>query len=316
MKFFIDTEFLEGKQDITFLGCKLWKTKPTIDLISIGIISEDDRKYYSISKDFNINEAWNRYDEDILGQNKLVSIEGEILGDVMHYSQINEDVLDWKIAHPGYKEYERGSIQKVYWIRDNVLNPIFFEFIQKELNIKEIQKHQNIDYFVNTDFTKRNFKRLLKKYGKTNFSIANEIQEFCTYYTVYHNDISLPSDKYHGLDDNYKFLYSKKIEDISPEFYAYYADYDWVVFCQLFGYMMDLPYNFPMYCQDIKQLMDNIVMNPSGLVAKKFSNKTYLLKEGLNYLKGLSGYPKQENEHNALADAKWNKKLYNFLVRL
>lgn len=24
-------------------------------------------------------------------------------------------------------------------------------------------------------------------------------------------------------------------------------------------------------------------------------------------------YPKQENEHNALADARWNKKLYEFL---
>lgn len=27
-------------------------------------------------------------------------------------------------------------------------------------------------------------------------------------------------------------------------------------------------------------------------------------------------YPKQENEHNALADARWNKKLYEFLKQL
>src|SRR5215831_4354209 len=30
-----------------------------------------------------------------------------------------------------------------------------------------------------------------------------------------------------------------------PEFWAYYADYDWVVFCQIFGTMMDLPKGWP-----------------------------------------------------------------------
>ncbi len=39
-----------------------------------------------------------------------------------------------------------------------------------------------------------------------------------------------------------------------PEFWAYYADYDWVVLCQLFGTMMDLPAHWPMFCMDIKQL--------------------------------------------------------------
>ena len=37
-RYFIDTEFLEGKQDKTFLGIKYKKTKPTIDLISIGLV--------------------------------------------------------------------------------------------------------------------------------------------------------------------------------------------------------------------------------------------------------------------------------------
>jgi hypothetical protein len=39
-----------------------------------------------------------------------------------------------------------------------------------------------------------------------------------------------------------------------PEFWGYYADYDWVVFCQLFGAMVDLPKGWPMYCNDLKQL--------------------------------------------------------------
>ncbi len=66
-----------------------------------------------------------------------------------------------------------------------------------------------------------------------------------------------------------------------PEFWGYYADYDWVVFCQLFGRMIDLPKGFPMYCRDIKQLCDDL---------------------------GNPEMPKQEGlEHHALADALWNK---------
>lgn len=42
-----------------------------------------------------------------------------------------------------------------------------------------------------------------------------------------------------------------------PEIWAYYADYDWVVLCQLFGTMMDLPKGWPMYCRDLKQLADD-----------------------------------------------------------
>lgn len=41
-----------------------------------------------------------------------------------------------------------------------------------------------------------------------------------------------------------------------PEFWAYFADYDWVVLCQLFGRMIDLPKGWPMYCRDLKQLAD------------------------------------------------------------
>lgn len=39
-----------------------------------------------------------------------------------------------------------------------------------------------------------------------------------------------------------------------PEFWAYFADYDWVVMCQLFGRMVDLPENWPKFCLDVQQL--------------------------------------------------------------
>lgn len=75
--------------------------------------------------------------------------------------------------------------------------------------------------------------------------------------------------------------------DAKPEFWGYYADYDWVVFCQIFGTMMDLPKGFPMYCRDIKQLCD-WMGNPK--------------------------LPEQvSGEHNALADAQWNVVAWQFL---
>ena len=79
-------------------------------------------------------------------------------------------------------------------------------------------------------------------------------------------------------------------DDPNPEFWGYYADYDWVVFCQIFGTVMDLPASFPMHCRDIKQLCDE---------------------------KGNPQLPKQgKGEHNALADAKWNKLAWEFLTSL
>ncbi len=74
-----------------------------------------------------------------------------------------------------------------------------------------------------------------------------------------------------------------------PEFWGYYADYDWVVFCQLFGAMINLPKGYPMYCRDIKQLCDSLG-NPRIMVEPP------------------------TNEHNALQDAIWNKRAYEWLV--
>jgi hypothetical protein len=87
-----------------------------------------------------------------------------------------------------------------------------------------------------------------------------------------------------------KTKYSLGIGRAKPEIWAYYADYDHVVFCQLFGTMMDLPNGFPMYTKDIKQLCDDLG-NPE------------LPKQG-------------SGEHNALADARHNQVMYQFLMNL
>lgn len=47
-------------------------------------------------------------------------------------------------------------------------------------------------------------------------------------------------------------------DDKEPEFWADYASYDWIVLCQLFGRMIDLPKHFPMFCMDIQQLKNQV----------------------------------------------------------
>ena len=73
-----------------------------------------------------------------------------------------------------------------------------------------------------------------------------------------------------------------------PEFWAYYGDYDWVVTCQLFGRMIDLPPHWPMFCMDVKQLCVSLGDPPLP--------------------------PQSTTEHHALADARWTLEAYRFLT--
>jgi hypothetical protein len=75
----------------------------------------------------------------------------------------------------------------------------------------------------------------------------------------------------------------------SPEFWAYYADYDWVVLCQLFGRMVDLPQGWPMFCMDLKQEATRL---------------------------GVPLPPAPAGEHNALEDARWVRLAYQELEPL
>ena len=258
MNYYLDTEFLEGSQDKSFLGIKYGETKPTIDLISIGISSEDDRKYYAISKDFNIKEAWNRF-----------------------------QVID----------SDCNGKEREYWIRKNVLKPIYKELHDKEnLHAKQTLHRTNV-YIeeTNFNFTYRNLKKLIYKYGKTNKQIAEEIKDFVSQKQLLYTRLM---DNLYGFTTETLRTFEGRMACIehnwgTPKFYAYYADYDWVVFCQLFGTMMDLPRKFPMYCIDLKQELDRFDLK----------NKAKQL-------------PKQENEHNALADAIWTKQLHEFINKL
>lgn len=172
MKYFFDTEFIEHKGGI--------------DLISIGIIAEDDRTFYAISKDFKPRRADKWVKENVIAK------------------------LAPKIPQHWHSPRENQEAQR--WMKE-----------------KEIKK---------------------------------EIIEFIG-------------------------------DDRDPEFYAYYADYDWVIFARLFGRMIDLPEHFPMWCRDLKQMM---------------------WERGLTGQWKNTNVPENENDHHALEDAKWNFELYKKIM--
>lgn len=74
-----------------------------------------------------------------------------------------------------------------------------------------------------------------------------------------------------------------------PEIWGYCADYDWVLFCQIFQRMTNLPSCFPGFCLDLRQ---------------------ELFRLGL---KKPTDLPTNGVKHNAIADCRWNLELYNWI---
>lgn len=289
-RYYYDTEFLEGIQDKTFMGIKYGKTPPTIDLISIGIVSDDNREYYAISKDFNLKEAWNRYD---------IKIE-QMYGDMRN-------------------TYPEGRKTKVYWIRENVLRPIF-----KELN--KLQDEKFLTGMRDRYFTYSNMKYLINKYGKSNKQIAKEIKDFISMETLLNKKIV----DHYGFTSDALRTFEGRMACIkhnwgSLQFYGYYSAYDHVVLCWLFGKMIDLPDEFPYYTIDLKQELDNILTKEyDGVILRHGKSANNIveirnlpnLEARLEWIKNYAKYPhypKQTNEHSSIHDARWNKELYNFL---
>jgi hypothetical protein len=163
MRFWFDTEFIEDGH--------------TIDLVSIGIVSEDDREYYAVSSEY-----------------------------------------DPRKAHP--------------WVVQNVLSQVD----PRDARPRKQIRHELLRFIGNPE-----------------------------------------SDPHFG---------TKK----RPEIWAYYASYDWVALCQLFGRMLDLPDGWPMYCRDVKQWCDDLGNPP-------------LPSQG-------------KNLHHPLYDARWTRSAWQYLKAL
>lgn len=127
---------------------------------------------------------------------------------------------------------------------------------------------------------------MVKEDGSTYYAVSNEYDEIKASTWVKEN-VLINVNRNNGVsrktiaNDIIGFVGEK------PKFWAYYADYDWVVLCQLYGTMMDLPKGWPMFCRDLKQYWEQI-------------NPTMLKME-------------QVGEHHALNDAIWVKNFYERL---
>lgn len=150
---------------------------------------------------------------------------------------------------------------------------------------------------------------LIKKYGKSNKQISEEI------YAFINPPVSV--EGFLGWIEKHNPIADGGVSHgcAQPEFYGYYSDYDWVLFCSLYGRMIDLPKGFPMYCIDLKQSLDDYITKwRNERIAKEKKKVNFATWESyLRSVKSNPDYPKQSNEHNALSDAKWNFELYKFL---
>jgi hypothetical protein len=80
-------------------------------------------------------------------------------------------------------------------------------------------------------------------------------------------------------------------EELKPEIWGYFCDYDWVLFCQIFGPMIALPGHLPHHCMDLRQLQSHLGVKKEELPVQA------------------------STKHNALYDARWNAEVFRFLQK-
>lgn len=164
---------------------------------------------------------------------------------------------------------------------------------------KQVYEKNKMKYFLDTEF--------IEQPGSIQLiSIGIKCEDNREYYAV--SSEFNPNDANQWVKDNVLTKINAKEAKTIPlikeellqfvkgeniEFYGYYADYDWVIFCWIFGTMLELPKGFPMYCRDLKQMLDE--RNLDSEWKKK-------------------NCPDPEDEHNALADANWNYNLFKKIL--
>jgi len=151
-------------------------------------------------------------------------------------------------------------------------------------------------YFLDTEFSEKpNTIELISigiysEDGRSLYCVSSEFNESGCSEWVMENVVQHLAGPRHTLAEIARFVLDFIGGDDAPEFWAYYGDYDWVVFCWLFGRMIDLPEGWPKYCRDLKQWCDEL---------------------------GNPKLPEQYTaEHNALNDAKWNSEVWTFLNQM
>jgi hypothetical protein len=261
-------------------GVNYGQTKPLIDLISIGIVSEDNRGYYAVSKDFNLKEAWNRYD--------LV---------------IN-------------KQYPLGAeYNKVYWIRENVLKPIMVE-LQVQYNkdtgkSKTGWEFKDFKYLINKyGKTNKQIAEEIKDYISDKRKLDTGLID---QYGFTYNALKTFEGRMRCIEVNCG------LPQFYAYFGAFdYVAFS-QVFGGFEGYPKSFPQYFIDLKQelDIKaSAITNDQMKEWHHYPKTLNIKEPTFDEKLTFIRRMPKYPKEPTTHHALSDAHWNKQLHEFLNTL
>jgi len=118
------------------------KVKPSLDLISVGLISSAGNTYHAVSKDFNFREAWYRKK-------------------VTYY-----DSNGYECSKEHYYRKEES-----YYIREKILYPIFCDLYMEDSGE---YLSNSMHYTLLKKFNYTYTLALIKKYGKHNHEIANK----------------------------------------------------------------------------------------------------------------------------------------------
>lgn len=97
-----------------------------------------------------------------------------------------------------------------------------------------------------------------------------------------------------NLDQIRRYLVEFVGDDEDPQFYAWYGAQDWIFIIQMFeGQFSNLPKNWPGYYHELKVMVNDLNVSKEKL---------------------LEAVPKPHDAHFALADAFWNRDVYDLLV--
>lgn len=157
-------------------------------------------------------------------------------------------------------------------------------------------------WFIDTEFSERGPKHpielisiaLVSEKDHAIYLVSNEFDEAGCNDWVRENVLSKLDGKRFSLENIRKNIftfidYHEHAEHgrCAPSFWGYFSDYDWVVFCQIFGRMIDLPKGWPKFCLDVRQVMEEYEIRRDQLP------------------------PIDKNAaHDALYDARWTREAY------
>lgn len=277
MNYYIDTEFIDGKQPKKLLGITYGSTPPLVDLISIGIVCEDGRNFYAVSKEFNLEYAWNKCEVKVNP----------------NYSPKTQD-----------GSYNPKLITE-YWLRENVLRPIYNDYLS---SLRNYEAYEN--WAETKEFTYSAMSIVIAKVGLERKVIAEYVRQFMLPSRGF--IIDWYEEKEGKMNNKWAFeVLVAEIEDYAnPSLFGWYSAYDFLALCQLYNKMLDIPKGMPRYVSDLKAMEVQKLrsFNPSEI--KQIKDGTLKINsQGLKY-------PTKRKVHHALGDAQWILDLHKFLNAL